>query len=69
MQGAWSGCFQGYRGEAMQDLASELRRISIPRTLVNKGKKKGRSFYAPALRARSLRLPWRRESSSLRSST
>jgi len=31
---------------------------------VNKGKKKDRSFYAPALRARSLRLPWRRQSSS-----
>jgi hypothetical protein len=39
------------------------------RTRVNKGKKKDRSFYAPALRARSLRLPWRRESSSLHSST
>jgi hypothetical protein len=37
MQGAWSGCFQGYRGEAMQDLGYELPRIHIPRTRVNKG--------------------------------
>jgi hypothetical protein len=28
----------------------EVRRISIPRTSVNKGKKKGRSCYAPTLR-------------------
>jgi hypothetical protein len=34
-----------------------LRRIHLQGTRVNKGKKKGRSFYAPALRARSLRLP------------
>src|ERR687890_1937910 len=27
----------------------EVRRIPIPRTPVNKGKKKGQSFYAPAL--------------------
>ena len=27
----------------------ELRRIRIPRTWVNKGKKEGRSFYDPAL--------------------
>ena len=36
MQGAWSGCFQGYRGEAMQDLGYELPRIPLPRTPVNK---------------------------------
>jgi len=30
------------RGGYMQDRASELRRITIPRTWVNKGKKKGR---------------------------
>jgi len=29
-------------GESMQDPASELRRILIPRTWVNKDKKKGR---------------------------
>jgi hypothetical protein len=40
-QGCWTG--------AMQDPASELRRISIPRTPVNKGKRKGRGSYAPAL--------------------
>jgi hypothetical protein len=44
----------------------ELRRIHLPGSRVNKGKNKegpGR-IAAPALRARSLRLPWRRESSS-----
>jgi hypothetical protein len=30
------GCFQGYRGEAMQNPGYELPRIPIPRTLVNK---------------------------------
>src|ERR671911_509328 len=33
--GYLDGCFQGYRAEAMQDLGYELRRILIPRTLVN----------------------------------
>jgi hypothetical protein len=47
MQSAWSGCFLGYRGEAMQDLGYGLPRKSIPRTSVNKGKKrKGRSYDA-----------------------
>src|SRR5829696_2683358 len=32
----------------MQDLGYELRRISIPRTPVNKGKRKGRDFDTPA---------------------
>ena len=41
--------FQGCRGQAMQDLGYELPRIHIPRTRVNKGKKEGRSCYAPAL--------------------
>ena len=40
--GCLDGCFQGHRGEAMQDLGYELPRILIPRTSVNKGKKKGR---------------------------
>ena len=37
----------------------ELRRIPIPRTWVNKGKRKGRgSYYAPTLTAlATLRLP------------
>ena len=41
---AWclEGCFQGYRGGGMQDLGYELPRIPIPRTRLNKGKKKGR---------------------------
>jgi hypothetical protein len=30
------GCFQGYRGGAMQDLGYELRRIPILSTSVNK---------------------------------
>ena len=42
-------CFQGYRGGGMQDLGYELPRILIPRTPVNKGKKKGQSVLAPAL--------------------
>jgi hypothetical protein len=33
----------------MRDREYELRRISLPRTSVNKGKKKGRSTIAPAL--------------------
>jgi Pentapeptide repeats (8 copies) len=36
MQGAWYGCFQGCRGEAMHYLGCELRRIPIPRTRMNK---------------------------------
>jgi hypothetical protein len=47
MQGAWSGCFQGYRGEAMHYLGYDLRRILIPRTLVNKGKSKGWALGKP----------------------
>ena len=35
--GCLDGCFQGYRGEAIQDLGYELPRIPIPRTPVNKG--------------------------------
>ena len=34
--GCLDGCFQGYRGEAMQDLGYELPRISIPRTRVHR---------------------------------
>jgi hypothetical protein len=33
----------------MQDRASELRRIPLPRRWVNKGTKKGRGVAAPAL--------------------
>src|SRR5918993_2655494 len=33
--GCLDGCFQGYRGEAMQDLGYDLPRILIPRTPVN----------------------------------
>src|SRR5215211_3200535 len=36
MQGAWSGCFQGYRGEAMHYLGYELPRTPVPRSTVNK---------------------------------
>jgi hypothetical protein len=41
-------CFRGHSGAIMQDLGYELPRISIPRTRVNKGRKKGRGCYAPA---------------------
>jgi hypothetical protein len=34
--GCLDGCFQGYRGEAMQDLGYKLPRILIPRTPVNR---------------------------------
>ncbi len=34
--GCLGRCFQGYGGEAMQDLGYELPRISIPRAWVNK---------------------------------
>jgi len=47
MQGAWSGCFQGYGGEAMQDLGYELPRIPLPRTPVNRISKL--LLQAPAL--------------------
>jgi hypothetical protein len=36
--GCLAGCFQGYRGEDMQNLAYELPRITIPRTPVNRAK-------------------------------
>jgi hypothetical protein len=36
MQGAWSGCFQGYRGEAIHYLGYGLPRIPILSTSVNK---------------------------------
>jgi hypothetical protein len=37
--GCLDGCFQGYRGAAMQDTGYELRRIPIPRTWVNKDRR------------------------------
>jgi hypothetical protein len=36
-------CRRPYRTRAMQDPGYELRRIHLPRTWVNKGKKQGRS--------------------------
>src|SRR5215217_3444479 len=36
-------------GTVIQDRAYGLRRIHLPRTLVNRGKKKDRNFFAPAL--------------------
>jgi len=45
MQGAWMGVFSGTEVIAMQDPGYELPRILIPRTSVNKGKKKGRGCY------------------------
>jgi hypothetical protein len=49
MQVVWTGVFRGYRGDALQDPGYELRRKSIPRTPVNKGKRRDRS---PALEPR-----------------
>jgi hypothetical protein len=40
-----SGSFWLYRAGDMHNAASELRRILLPRTWVNKGKKKDRSYY------------------------
>jgi hypothetical protein len=48
MQGAWRGCFQGYRGETMHYLGYDLPRIPIPRTWVNRGRK-GQGMEALAL--------------------
>jgi hypothetical protein len=45
-----------HRAWFMRDPASELRRITLPRTPVNRGEKKGRGCYAPALLT-SLRSP------------
>jgi hypothetical protein len=40
MQGAWMGVFSGTGVIAMQDLGYELPRILIPRTPVNKSKRR-----------------------------
>jgi hypothetical protein len=56
MQGAWSGCFQGYWGEAMHYLGYELPRITIPGSWVNKGKKKGRNLQSSTFVWKGLRL-------------
>ena len=45
MQGAWSRCFQGYRGEAMHYLGYELPRIPIPRNRVNRARRRGEGLY------------------------
>ncbi len=37
-------------GEDMQDFASSVPRIFLPRTSVNKGIREGRGTYVPALR-------------------
>src|SRR5215207_370942 len=47
MRGYLEGWFRAYRGGAMQDVGYELRRISIPRTSVNRGMKKGRGLPYP----------------------
>ena len=53
MQGAWSGCFQGYRGEAMHYLGYELPRILIPPTPVNRAAK---AHYKPCPASRIVTL-------------
>ena len=52
----------------MQDPANELRRIPLPRTWVNKGKKEGRSAAAPAL-PRSVPAQGGKRSRALRGAT
>src|SRR5215204_1569643 len=52
---AWrtsEGILWPLEGRFMHDHESELRRIPLPRTWVNRGKKKGRGcYYAPVLLA------------------
>ena len=52
------GGLQGYRGGIMQDLGYELPRIPIPRTSVNKGKKRGPTLLCPGPLLRLVTLPW-----------
>jgi hypothetical protein len=55
--GCLEECFQGYRGEDMQDPGYGLPRIYILRTPVNKGKKKGREpTWAPGSLRSNFRL-------------
>src|SRR5688500_4584399 len=44
------GRFWPYRTGAMHNVVYELRRISLPRTRVNKGERKSRDVLAPALK-------------------
>src|SRR5215213_3450265 len=46
--GCLDGCFQGYRGEAMQDFGYELPRITIPRTWVNSYPWIGPGYLTPS---------------------
>jgi len=47
MRNVWRGDFMGHWGVVMQDLACILRRISIPRTPVNKGDEAGPELLHP----------------------
>src|SRR5215203_4125744 len=49
MRNVWRGAFMGYWGVVMQDLACELPRKSIPRTLVNRARG-NHDVAAPAFR-------------------
>src|SRR5215213_4938844 len=49
LTGCLQGCYGACRGGAMQDPGYELPRMSIPRSWVNKGKRKGRGCSSPAL--------------------
>src|SRR5215210_3050224 len=44
-----SGYPRASQGRSMQDPASELRRIPLPRTLVNKARRRTGLIWAPAL--------------------
>jgi hypothetical protein len=56
VEGGRTGVFWTYRTGVMRDPASELRRITLPRTPVNKGKKEGRGQnLRPLVEARCCR--------------
>ena len=54
--GCLDGCFQGCWGEAMQDVGYELPRIPIPRTWVNRGKKRKGLMPAARFSVQALRV-------------
>jgi hypothetical protein len=49
LKGCLQGCYGACRGGVMQHAGYELPRITIPRTTVNKGKRKGWVLRDPAL--------------------
>src|SRR5215203_4361223 len=45
LTGCLQGCYGACRGGVMQHTGYELRRITVPRTWVNKGERKSRDSY------------------------